>query len=434
MEIITTHRNTDFDAFASVIAGTLLYPEAVPILPKSLNPNVRAFLSIHKDLFETRSTDEIDFSAVVRMIVVDTGHWSRLERMDDLRRKKTDLEIFLWDHHPAESDFNPAWSCHEKIGATITLMVREIKKRQIVLTPMQATLFLIGLYEDTGNLTFTTTTPEDAHAAAYLLESKADLNILSTFLQPAYGEKQKNILFEMLKSARRTKINNLSVSINTVSIKGHVGNLSLVVNMYRDILNVDAAFGIFMHDDNDRCIVIGRSNVDAINVGAIARSMGGGGHPGAGSAMLRSVKPNAVREWLTELLSGNQQGSVQISDLMSYPVLTVPAETTMENVWKILTDQGCTGLPVVGENDRLVGIISRRDFKKLRKNGQYQAPVKAFMSTPPITIDPRKSPMEAARLMVKHDIGRLPVVEDGRLIGIMSRSDAMTYFYDLLPD
>jgi tRNA nucleotidyltransferase (CCA-adding enzyme) len=160
---------------------------------------------------------------------------------------------------------------------------------------MQATLFLIGLYEDTGNLTFTTTTPEDAHAAAYLLESKADLNILSTFLQPAYGEKQKNILFEMLKSARRTKINNLSVSINTVSIKGHVGNLSLVVNMYRDILNVDAAFGIFMHDDNDRCIVIGRSNVDAINVGAIARSMGGGGHPGAGSAMLRSVKPNAVK-------------------------------------------------------------------------------------------------------------------------------------------
>jgi tRNA nucleotidyltransferase (CCA-adding enzyme) len=434
MEIITTHRNTDFDAFASVIAGTLLYPEAVPILPKSLNPNVRAFLSIHKDLFETRSADEIDFSAVVRMVVVDTGHWSRLERMDDLRRKKTDLEIFLWDHHPAESDFNPTWSCHEKIGATITLMIREIKKRQIYLTPMQATLFLIGLYEDTGNLTFPTTTPEDAHAAAYLLESKADLNILSTFLQPAYGEKQKNILFEMLKSARRTKINNLSVSINTVSIKGHVGNLSLVVNMYRDILNVDAAFGIFMHDDNDRCIVIGRSNVDAINVGAIARSMGGGGHPGAGSAMLRSVKPNAVKEWLTELLSGNQQGSVQISDLMSYPVLTVPAETTMENVWKILTDQGCTGLPVVGENDRLVGIISRRDFKKLRKNGQYQAPVKAFMSTPPITIDPRKSPMEAARLMVKHDIGRLPVVEDGRLIGIMSRSDAMTYFYDLLPD
>ena len=50
------------------------------------------------------------------------------------------------------------------------------------------------------------------------------------------------------------------------------------------------------------------------------------------------------------------------------------------------------------------------------------------------TIGPGKSPLEAARLMVKHDIGRLPVIEDGRIIGILTRSDAMRYFYDLLPD
>jgi CBS domain-containing protein len=36
--------------------------------------------------------------------------------------------------------------------------------------------------------------------------------------------------------------------------------------------------------------------------------------------------------------------------------------------------------------------------------------------------------------MVKHDIGRLPVIQDGKIIGIISRSDAMRYFYDVLPD
>jgi CBS domain-containing protein len=56
------------------------------------------------------------------------------------------------------------------------------------------------------------------------------------------------------------------------------------------------------------------------------------------------------------------------------------------------------------------------------------------MNTRNITIGPDKSPMEAARIMVKHDIGRLPVVKDDKIIGIMSRSDAMIYFYDLLPD
>jgi len=88
----------------------------------------------------------------------------------------------------------------------------------------------------------------------------------------------------------------------------------------------------------------------------------------------------------------------------------------------------------VVDDERLVGVISRRDFKKIKKSSQLKSPVKAFMSTKNITIEPDRSPMEAARMMVKHDIGRLPVVKDGRIIGIMSRSDAMIYFYDLLPD
>jgi len=432
MVVITTHRGTDFDAFASVVAGTILYPGAVAILPKTVNPNVKAFLSIHKDLFEMHSIGDINLKDVNRLIVVDTGKWSRLERMDALRNK-TSIEVIMWDHHENQCDLNPSWKCCENKGANITLMVREIKNRNICLTPMQATLFLIGLYEDTGNLTFPSSTAEDAYTAGYLLEHKADLNILSTFLQPAYGQRQKNILFEMLKNAHRTKINNLTVSINTLKIDEHVNNLSLVVHMYREILNVDAAFGIFVHQEQDKCIVIGRSNVDQINIGYIVRSMGGGGHPGAGSAMLKNVKPKALKDLLLELLKGNQQTSVQIGDLMSYPVYTVTSDTPMEEVAKILKQKGCTGLPVV-DNEQLRGVISRRDFKKIKKSSQMKSPVKAFMSTKNITIEPHKSPMEAARLMVKHDIGRLPVVKDGRIIGIMSRSDAMIYFYDLLPD
>ena len=426
MQIITTHRNADFDAFSSVIAGTLLYPDAIPILPKAINPNVKAFLSIHKDLFETRAISDVDLDNVTRLIVVDVSKWSRLEPMGNLK-KKEGLDIHVWDHHQNACDLNALWKCHETKGANITLMIREIKNRDLLLTPMQATLFLTGLYEDTGSLTFSSTTAEDAYAAGYLLENKADLNILSTFLQPAYGEKQRNILFEMIKTAPRIKISHFSVSINAVTIEGHVNNLSLVVNMYRDILNVDAAFGIFVHKDTDRCIVIGRSNVDDINVGSIMRSMGGGGHPGAGSAMIKSAQPDALKDWLLELLKGNQQSSVMVSDLMSYPVFSVRSDTPMSEVADMLKEKGCTGLPVV-DDDHLVGVISRRDFQKIKKTSQLKSPVKAFMSTRNITIGPDKSPMEAARIMVKHDIGRLPVVKDGKIIGIMSRSDAMLYF------
>jgi len=55
------------------------------------------------------------------------------------------------------------------------------------------------------------------------------------------------------------------------------------------------------------------------------------------------------------------------------------------------------------------------------------------MHTDVVTIEPGKSPVQAARLMVKHDVGRLPVMQDGKIIGIITRSDSMMYFYDLLP-
>jgi tRNA nucleotidyltransferase (CCA-adding enzyme) len=343
------------------------------------------------------------------------------------------LKFFLWDHHASEGNIRSDFKCQEPTGATVTLLVRQLKNEGKLMTPIQATLLLAGIYEDTGNLTFPSAGAEDAYAAGYLLERKADLNIISTFLRPAYGEKQKNILFKMLQTARRIKINGYSVSINKVDVTGYVDSLAVVVRMYMDIVNVDAAFGIFSDSDRGRCMVIGRSSVETFDVGSITRSMGGGGHPNAGAALLKSVNPEAVEKWIKELIRGNQQASVQISDLMSFPVITVPDDTSMKKVAEILRKKGCTGLPVV-KDDNLVGMISRRDFRKIKNDSQLGAPVKAFMSNKVLSIEPGKSPQQAARLMVKHDIGRLPVVENGRVIGIITRSDAMLYFYDLLPD
>jgi len=431
MQIVTTHKNTDFDGFASVIAATLLFPEAMAVLPKNLNPNVKAFLSIHKELFLTHTAADVDLKAVDRLIVVDVNSWSRLDRMEPLENRNG-IEILLWDHHVEQGSIQASSSCIEPVGATTTLLVRELKKKRKRLTPMQATLLLAGIYEDTGNLTFPSTTPEDAHAAGWLLERKADLIILSTFLKPAYSEKHKAILFKMLQNAERSKIKGHRISINKISIAGHVDSLAVVVRMAMEILNVDAAFGIFSEPGQGRCMVIGRGQTDGLDVGAIMRSMGGGGHPRAGSAQLKAVHPDAVEQWIRELIQGNQQSSVQISDLMSFPVSTVASQTTMEEVAMMLRHKGITGIPVV-DDGRIVGMISRRDFRRVRKDSQLKSPVKAFMSKEVLTIAPGNSPMRAAAIMVKHDVGRLPVVENGRVIGILTRSDVMRFFYDLLP-
>ena len=432
MQIITTHKGADFDAAASVLAAKILYPEAIAALPKSLNPNVKAFLSIHKDLFEIQTPPGIELDKVTSLIVVDTNRWDRLDQMDRLKEKEN-LEIFLWDHHLKEGDIEATWKCEETVGATITLLIRNLKQQNQQLTPIQATLFLAGLYEDTGNLTFPATKAEDALAAAYLLQQGADLSVLSSFLKPAYGENQRKVLTRMLQSAKKSRLGGYQISFNQVNINGHVNNLAVVVGMYREIFNVDVAFGIFVHKERGNIIVIGRSGTNGLDVGKIMRALGGGGHPAAGSALIKSVDTDAVEQMIVKLISGNQPASIQISDLMSYPVVTVSPETRMREVYTVLREKGHMGIPVM-DDGRLVGIISRRDFWRAKKTSAINAPVRAFMTRDVVTIKPGSNPMQAARLMMQHDIGRLPVVDNGQVIGIVTRSDTMRYLYDLLPE
>jgi CBS domain-containing protein len=292
----------------------------------------------------------------------------------------------------------------------------------------------MGIYEDTGSLSFPATRPEDAFAAGYLMQLQADLSVMGRFLRPAYAPGQKDVLFEMIKSAERLQVNGHTVSIGRLEIDGHVEGLAVVVRMFRDIVNADAVFGIFSRPDRSRCMVIGRSGVEAIDVGRIMQRLGGGGHPGAGSALLKSVNPEVVEEMILELIRGKCQASVRVMDLMSFPVTRVDPETPMAQVADLLEGKGHSGLPVVDRQDRLVGIVSRRDFRKIRRDSQLQAPVKAFMQTDVKTIEADQAPLRAARLMIRHDIGRLPVVENGQMIGIVTRSDLMMYFYDLLPE
>ncbi|MBU8911111.1 MAG: CBS domain-containing protein [Desulfobacterales bacterium] len=432
MIIITTHKGSDFDALASLVAASLLYPDAKPVLPMSINANLKSFLSIHKDMFDLYSPKDIVFEQVKTLVVVDTHSWGRLEGMEPLKDRQ-DLEIIVWDHH-FEGDIETDQKNISETGATVTILLKEIERQRKLITPIQATLFLMGLYEDTGNLTFPSTLSDDAYAAGFLLDRKADLHILSTFLRQAYGKKQKDILFYMIQKAKRTEMSGFTVSIVKMEVEGRIQNLAMVLQMYREIVNVDAAFGIFKDVEKNKCIVIGRSNIDEINVGLLMRSLGGGGHPGAGSALLKAVNPDTIEEILVELISGNQHSSVMLSDIMSYPVATVSTDTTVEEVAMVLRNLGCTGVPIVDKDECIVGVVSRRDFKKVRKSNHMQSPIKAFMTRNVVTMHQGKSAIEAARLMIKHDIGRIPVMKDDKIVGIVTRSDVMMYLYDLLPD
>lgn len=431
MHIVTTHRNTDFDGLASMVAATLLYPGTVAVCPKNVNPNVHRFLSLHKTSFDIILSSEVNLETVTRLIVTDTNQWRRLDRLDHLKEREG-VELLLWDHHMGIGDLNPDWQCVEKIGATITLLVRAIQEQNLHLTPLQATLFLLGLYEDTGQLTFSSTTPEDARAAAFLLEQGADLNIAVDFLNMAYGEVQKKVLFRLMRDAEQHEIKGKRVGIGVVHINKHV-ELSMVVQLYGKIVNADAVFVIFVNEGGGY-FVIGRSGAPEINVNTILQRFGGGGHPGAGSATINDTRmaPGEIRQKIIAALHEVQRGGALVADMMSFPVTTVPPDTPMHQIRQIMEEEKIRGV-LVEENDCLQGIVVLWDLKKLRLAKQWNSPVKAFMNRKVTTISPDTLASEAADLMVQKNIGHLPVVQGEKVIGIVTRTDVINYLYGMLP-
>ncbi len=433
MEIITTHKNTDFDGLASVFAARLLFPNALAVLPESLNSNVKRFLSIHKDHFPFFRVKDLSPEEVTRLVIVDTASWSRIEGKDRLLGSGNP-EIVVIDHHPGQQDIRASRLISKPAGAAVSLVLEEVLEQcPVQFSAVQATLFVCGIYEDTGNLTFPSTSSQDVRTVALLLDQGADLNLVRDLLRSPYSPAQKEILSSMLQNDHRLRENGFEVSICRLSVEGHTPGLSVVVDLYHEVNGADATFGIFEEPHKEQCITIGRSSPNTRDVGAIMQKMGGGGHPNAGSALLKSIAGESVERRIVRLIGERKRLSVQIADLMTFPVLTVSPQTSMRDVALLLREKGCTGLPVA-EDGKIVGVISRRDFRKARKRDCLRVPVSAFMSRNVILIDPEDGVSQAVRLMVKHDIGRLPVVEQGKLIGIVTRSDAMRYFYDLVPE
>jgi nanoRNase/pAp phosphatase (c-di-AMP/oligoRNAs hydrolase)/CBS domain-containing protein len=428
MQVAVTHSKADFDALASLVAATFLYPGAVGLLPSQMKPSVREFLGLHRDLFRVAAAGDVDLSAVTSLIVVDTNSWDRLDKPYNLSGREG-LEVILWDHHVEGSTIRADWSCQAESGATITLMLREMQRRDCAFSPMHATLFLMGLYDDTGNLTYPSITPDDAYMAGYLLDNGADVHVAAAYLGDAFDADQAGVLTRVLEESRPLRVHGYEIGLAALTVAGGTGLLAPVVAKYKEIGGLDAAFGVFGLE-GDKCVVIGRAGARGVNVGAVVRQMGGGGHPGAGSATVRNADPAAVRDRLAELITAQlDRPESVIRQILSPVEASIPPDTRMEAAQAMLEDKPARPLLVM-DGDRLCGILGASDARKARSGGQRAAPVKAFMRTAPPTVTPEQNPRAALRLLAESDAPALPVIEDGRVVGLVTRTDLMLHLYE----
>jgi tRNA nucleotidyltransferase (CCA-adding enzyme) len=438
IEVITTHLNTDFDGLASMMAAKKIYPEAWLVFPGSQEQNLRNFfLQSTVYLYNFTKIKQVPLERIHRLILVDTRQPDRIGRFAEILNRPG-LDIHIFDHHPAaENDIRGNYEVIAPVGATMTLMTRFLREKKIHLTPDEATLMALGIYEDTGSFTFSSTTFEDYQAAAYLLEQGANLNLISYMLTRELTAEQVSLLNQMLESATKHRINNLEIVLAKASIDTYVGDFAVLVHKMMDMENLDCLFALARMED--RIYIVARSRNREINVGEILLAFGGGGHPFAASATVKDQTLVQVEEKLITQLKSRINPQRKARDMMSFPVKSIQPEETIEHANELLTRYNINVLLVM-ENEKLLGLITRQVIEKAIFHGLKDLPVREYMTTEFSTIDPEATLYQIQEFIIENKQRILPVVKQGKVVGVITRTDllnilisgpAMTeYLYD----
>jgi tRNA nucleotidyltransferase (CCA-adding enzyme) len=424
VEIITTHINADFDAMASMIAAKKLYPEAVMVFPGSQEHNLREFfVESTFYFFDFARIKELDFTKITRLILVDTRQAGRIGKFESLVTGKKKVDVHIYDHHPdSEDDVSGSIEVIKPVGATVTLLTEIIRERDIDLTPDEATILALGIYEDTGSFTFSSTTPSDYRAAGFLVEQGANLNTVADMLTRELTAEQISLLNDMIHSATTHTINTIPICIARASVDKYIGDFALLAHKLMDMENLDVLFALARMED--RIYLVARSRLSEVNAGEIAVVFGGGGHASAASATIKDLTLIQVEEELFRLLQGWVNPRRQARHLMSSPVISVDPELSMEEAADLLTRYNINAAPVVDGN-RLVGILSRQMIDKGIYHGLEGVKVGDFMSTEFSSVSPSASLLEIQEHIVDRQQRLLPVVEGEEVVGVITRKDLL---------
>ena len=422
--IILTHEHTDFDALASLLGAALLFPDTIPILPYQLNRNVSEFLALYRNQFPFIYPKELPRGHIAQVILVDT-------RKANLPKGiQPDTEFQVIDHHSFETIVPEGWQLwSEAVGANTTLLVEKLSERHQQLSAVHATLLALGIHEDTGSLTYTATTHRDVAALAWLMQPEhgVNLQVLSQFLQHPLSVQQRALLQILIEHSEFVETEGHTVVIACAEVADYESELSTLAHRLRNFHECDALFMVVQLGDMVQ--VVARSTTDAIDVGEIARALGGGGHTRAAAASVHEFSPAEIRANILRFLGQQDRSRITVRQIMSIgrPQMMAP-DQSIDEVALLMRRYGHEGFPVVettdGKRERLLGVITRREADRAINHGLGDSTVRRFMQAGQIVVRPSDSVQFLRQTMIDSGWGQIPVVNDQEeIIGIVTRTD-----------
>jgi len=424
MNLILTHEQADFDAIASLLGAHILYDDHTPVLPQRVNRNVHDFLDAYENSFPFHRSNQLPNEPVKSVTLVDT------QSLVTLKGINNSTEIHAIDHHEKRKDISEEWKVvTAPIGAITTYFVEKIRqKKNVELSPLDATLLLLGIYEDTGLLTYTNTTARDAYAAAYLISKNANLEIASKFLNPPLSKAQRIVYQALLENMVYLEINGLNIIVSSAHAPHLHDEVSSIAHKLNALFEPDALFVFIAIDEGIR--LVARSSSNRVDTARISKKFGGGGHPRASAALISYddidiSKLDAIKTDLEAILSDEILPAIRVRNIMSKKPLTLKPDTTVEEAHSLMQRYGYEGFPVI-QNGNIIGLLNRRAVDKAHANHLTKT-ASSLMEAGQFFVKRDDTLEQLQKVMAASGWGQIPVVstKDDNVIGIVTRTDLL---------
>jgi tRNA nucleotidyltransferase (CCA-adding enzyme) len=436
MELLATHVGADFDAFAAMLVARRFHPEARLFFPGSREGSLRRMIEARGlEVPELRQKD-VNPAALTRVILCDIRQRDRIGMVASWLEANPGIEVWAYDHHPdSASDLAVTGGLVDpEAGSTSTLMVEELRRRGLVVTAEEADLLLLGIYEDTGSLTYVTTSPRDLSAAAWLLEQGGDLAVVRASVSRPLDPERLDVLHQMTQRLEIHRIRGHRVGIVEVELGRYVEELAPLVSRCLEIFELPLLFALF--GEGDRVTLIARGTLEGFDLGeALKELAGGGGHATAASARLKDTTLLEARERLLDDLRQVLPPAARARDLMIAPFYTIPAGTPVEEAKRGLNARRVNAAPVERDG-RVVGTVSRQILDAALQHGLGPRPVETVMSRKLEWVDPDEPADEVReRMLARHP--RFVLVGDpatGKPLGLVTRMQLLRHLHGQLTE
>lgn len=439
MNVILTHEQADFDALGAALGAYLMDEKAFPVMPRRMNRNVRSFLTLYGAELPFVEARDLPAGPIQTVTLVDT------QSLVTLKGMSLHTAVQVVDHHALRPELPEGWNVSiDRTGACTTLFVEGLREHNGVFSPIHATLLLLGIYEDTGSLSYTSTTPRDVRAAAFLLEQGASLQILSRYLNPPLSDEQRQVYDRMLSTADRHMINGQNILVARAHAEDLVDEISTIAHKLRDLLDPDALFLLVHTGEGIR--LVARSVTNNVDVSRVAEHFGGGGHGRAAAALIRTsetmnengqtVRVPALEDVhadLMRILPEHVHPSLTVRQVMSPHPLVLAPETPAERAAKLMQRYGYEGYPVV-QDGKVKGLLTRRAVDRALAH-RLNLTASSLMESGEVTVSPQDSIEHLRRVMTDSGWGQIPVVDadSGKIVGIVTRTDLLKTMTDTAP-